>query len=144
MVSLSPSRRRSLKRAAEVDEAAPIGVVARRARDLESEHEADVGECDFGGEAGEARSRDKAGTGEPEVLIDDDDAIVGPAKFTGLAASAYCRSVDSRLCSTWAALDWRTQVDDGLADQSGFGFERSASTALHRVNRRGVRTQSAS
>src|SRR5207244_11971644 len=58
-------------------------VVARQARDLESEHEADVGECDFGGEAGEARSRNKAGTGEPEVLIDDDDAIIGPAKFTG-------------------------------------------------------------
>src|SRR6185312_2277059 len=69
--------------AAEVDEAVPIGVVARQARDLESEHEADVGECDFGGEAGEARSRNKAGTGEPEILIDDDDAITRPAKFTG-------------------------------------------------------------
>src|SRR5271166_6862625 len=28
--------------------------------------------------------RDKAGAGEPEVLIDDDDAIGGPAEFTGL------------------------------------------------------------
>ena len=71
--------------AAEFDEAMPIGVVAREARDLEPEHEADMGERDFGGEAGEARSRDKAGAGEPEVLIDDDDAIGGPAEFTGFA-----------------------------------------------------------
>ena len=63
----------------------PVGVVAREARDLEAEHEADMGERDFGGEAGEARSRDKAGAGEPEVLIDDDDAIGGPAEFTGFA-----------------------------------------------------------
>src|SRR5271157_2276504 len=68
--------------AAQLDEAMPI-VVARQARDLEPEHEADVGERDFGGEPGETRSRDKAGAGEPEVLIDDDDAIGGPAEFTG-------------------------------------------------------------
>lgn len=69
--------------AAQLDEAMPIGVVARQARDLEPEHEADVGERDFGGQPGEPRSRDKAGAGEPEVLIDDDDAIGGPAEFTG-------------------------------------------------------------
>jgi hypothetical protein len=57
MAPLSPSRRRSLKReggmidtvgvadqrvgeAAQLDEAMPIGVVARQARDLEPEHEA--------------------------------------------------------------------------------------------------------
>src|SRR5208282_1559575 len=64
--------------AAQLDEAMPIGVVACQARDLEPEHEADVGEGDFGGEPGETRSRDKAGAGEPEVLIDDHDAIGGP------------------------------------------------------------------
>ena len=42
-----------------------------------------MGERDFGGEAGEARSRDKAGAGETEVLIDDDDAIGWPAEFAG-------------------------------------------------------------
>ena len=69
--------------AAELDEPMPIGVVARQARDLEAKHEADVGEGDFGGEPGETRSRDKAGAGEPEILIDDDDAIGGPAELTG-------------------------------------------------------------
>ena len=39
--------------AAQLDEAMPIGVVARQARDLEPEHEADVSERDFGGEPGE-------------------------------------------------------------------------------------------
>ena len=67
--------------AAQLDEAMPIGVVARQARDLEPQHEADVGERDFGGQPGEARSRDKAGAGESEVLIDDDDAIGGPTEF---------------------------------------------------------------
>ena len=70
--------------AAQLDEAMPIGVVARQARDLEPEHEADVGERDFGGQPGEPRSRDKAGAGEPEILIDDDDAIGGPAELPGL------------------------------------------------------------
>jgi hypothetical protein len=70
--------------AAQLDEAMPIGVVARQARDLEPQHEADVGERDLGSEPGEARSRDKAGAGESEVLIDDDDAIGGPTEFAGL------------------------------------------------------------
>ena len=39
--------------ATQLDEAMPIGVVARQARDLEPEHEADVGERDFGGQPGE-------------------------------------------------------------------------------------------
>src|SRR5260370_2624996 len=43
--------------AAEVDEPVPIGVIARQARDLESEHEADVGERDCGGEGGGSPSR---------------------------------------------------------------------------------------
>ena len=70
--------------AAQLDEAMPIGVVARQARDLKPKHEADVRQGDFGGEPGETRSRDKAGAGEPEILIDDDDAIGGPAEFPGL------------------------------------------------------------
>ena len=94
--------------AAQFDEAMPVGVVARQARDLEPEHEADVGERDFGGQSGEPRSRDKAGAGEPEVLVDDDDAIGGPAEFPGLGGGAHI--VDRSTCvsfSTWAALDWR-------------------------------------
>ena len=39
--------------AAQLDKAMPIGVVARQPRHLEPEHEADVGERDFGGQPGE-------------------------------------------------------------------------------------------
>src|ERR1700685_3838821 len=31
----------------------------------------------------------------------------GQPSSLALCAKAYCRSVDSRLCSTWAQLDWR-------------------------------------
>ena len=93
--------------AAQLDEAMPIGVVARQARDLEPENEADVGERDFGGEPCEPRSRDKAGAGEPEVLIDDDDAIGGPAEFTGFGGKRILSIGRLAIFSTWAALDWR-------------------------------------
>ena len=87
--------------AAEFDEPMPIGVVACEARDLKPEHEADVGKRDFGGEAGEARSRNKAGAGEPEVLIDDDDAIGGPAKFAGFAGSRAAMKARVTASSIW-------------------------------------------
>jgi hypothetical protein len=32
----------------------------------------------------------------------------GQPKLTARSTSAYCRSVDSRLRSSWLALDWRT------------------------------------
>jgi hypothetical protein len=115
--------------AAEVDEAVPIGVVARQARDLESEHEADVGECDFGGEAGEARSRNKAGTGEPEILIDDDDAIIGPAKFTGFGGKRILSI--GRLAIVLDLGGARlAQVDDGLAGQMA---GRDLGAFIHRL-----------
>lgn len=36
---------------AQIDEAMPVGVVARQTRDLKPEHEADVTERDLGGQA---------------------------------------------------------------------------------------------
>src|SRR5258707_9458984 len=59
--------------AAEVDEAVPIGVVARQARDLESEHEADVGECDLGGEAGGTPTPQKNRTRGARNPLHDED-----------------------------------------------------------------------
>ena len=66
----------------EIDEAVPVGIVPSQPGHFEAEHETDAGKCHFGGEAGEARSCDGAGAGEPEVLIDDDDTIFGPANLT--------------------------------------------------------------
>ena len=67
-----------------IDEAVPIGIVAGKPRHLETEHETDAGERNLGGEPREAGARDRAGAGEAEVLVDDDDAILGPAELARL------------------------------------------------------------
>src|SRR5262245_40743130 len=68
----------------EIDETVPIGVIAGEPRDLETEHETDACESHFGGEAGKAGPCDRAGTGKPEILVNDNDSILRPAKFTSL------------------------------------------------------------
>lgn len=71
--------------AGEVDQAIPFGIVARQARDFETEHEADTGERHFGGKPGEAGAGHGAGAGKAEVLIDDDDPLVRPTEVARLA-----------------------------------------------------------
>jgi hypothetical protein len=73
-------------------------------RQDETEHEPDTGERHFGGEPREAGAGHGAGAGKSELLIDDDDLLVRP-RSRALLAMSYCRSLDSTLCSTWAALD---------------------------------------
>ena len=71
--------------AGEIDEAMPIGIVARKARHFEAEHEPDVGERHLGGETRKAGSCNRAGAGKAEVLVDDENAIVGPAELARFA-----------------------------------------------------------
>jgi len=59
-----------------------------------------MSKCDVRGEPREAVAFDKAGAGQAEVFIDDDDLLRRPARAVALAAKAYWRCVDSRLCST--------------------------------------------
>ncbi len=66
--------------AAEVEQAIPIGIVAREAGHFETEHDADVSERDFGGETGEAAAFDDASAGQAEVFVDYDDLLRRPAK----------------------------------------------------------------
>ena len=54
--------------AAQIEETIPVGIVAGEARDFEAEHDADMSERDFGGEAREAIALDDAGAGKPEGL----------------------------------------------------------------------------
>src|SRR5262249_31434027 len=68
----------------QIDEPVPIGVIAGEPRDLEAEHETDTCERHFRCEPGKARSRNRAGTGKAEILIDDNDSILRPAELTGL------------------------------------------------------------
>ena len=71
--------------AGKIDEAVPIGIVARKARHLETEHEPNVGERNLGSETREAGSCNRAGAGKAEVLVDDENAILGPAELARLA-----------------------------------------------------------
>src|ERR1700730_3487159 len=89
----------------EIDEAVPVGVVASEARHLEPKNKPDAGECDLGGEA---RKPERATAPEPERPRSSSMTTMrssGQPSSRALVASAYCRSVDSRLCSTCAGLD---------------------------------------
>src|SRR5262245_45211679 len=65
----------------EVDEAVPIGVVAGEPRHLETEHEPNMGERNLSSETREAGSCNRTGAGKAEVLVDDENAILGPAEI---------------------------------------------------------------
>ena len=67
------------------DEAVPIGVIARKPRHLKTERKTNVGECNLGGEARKSGTRDGARAGKAEILIDDENAILGPAELACLA-----------------------------------------------------------
>jgi|SRR5215831_10862722 len=64
--------------AAEVEQAIPIGVVAREARDFKAEHDSDMSKCYLRGEPRETIALDDAGAGHAEVFIDDDDLLLRP------------------------------------------------------------------
>ncbi len=101
---------------AQIDEAVPVGVVARQTRDLKPEHEADVTERNLGGQAREPRARDGAGTGEPEILVDDCDALGAPAEIDRLRGKRILPfgrlAIVLNLGSAGLA-----QIDDGLAGE---------------------------
>jgi hypothetical protein len=65
---------------AEIEQAVPIGIVAREAGHFEAEHDADMSEHDFCGEMSEAAALDDAGAGQAEVFVDYDDLLRRPAK----------------------------------------------------------------
>ena len=103
--------------AGEIDETVPVGVVAGEPRHLETKDKSNAGERDLGSEARKSGARDGAGAGEPEVLVDDDDAILGPtelARFVGKCILPLCRLaiVLDLGCARLA------QVDDGLTRET--------------------------
>jgi len=93
--------------AAQIEQTIPVDVVAGESGHLETEDDADVAEGDLGGESAEAAAGGISGTGDAEVLVDDDDLLAAQPSSLARVTSAYCRAVDSRLHSTWAWLDWR-------------------------------------
>ena len=73
----------SVGEAAEFEQAIPVGVVPRQARDFQTENDSHMGQRDFAGQASEPGSIVGAGAGEPEIFVDDDDLLLRPAELTG-------------------------------------------------------------
>ena len=68
---------------AQVEEAIPVGVVARQARDLQAEDDADLEEGDVGGELSEAGPLGDAVRRDALILVEDRDLFARPAEVDG-------------------------------------------------------------
>ena len=55
--------------------------LCERGAHIKPKNKPDAGECDLSGEARKAGARDRAGTRETEVLVDDDDVFIRPAEL---------------------------------------------------------------
>ena len=93
---------------AEIEEPIPVGVVASETADLETEHDADVAERDLGGEVGKATPATDPDPESPRSSSITTTEEAGQPSSTARPFSAYWRSVDSVLCSSWLFVDWRT------------------------------------
>jgi len=68
---------------ADFQEPVPVRRIARQARHLQPHHEPHAAEADLGDEALKALALDRRGARQPEVLVDHDDLIGGPAEGLG-------------------------------------------------------------
>src|SRR5215469_15911760 len=91
---------KSVGDAAKVEQAIPVGIVARRARDFEAEHDAHVAKRHFRGHACEPGTLGESGAGHTQVFVDDDHCSLTQPSSSALSTNAYWRAVDSRLYST--------------------------------------------
>lgn len=71
-------------------------------------HDSSVPERDHGGHLSKAGSLGETGTADAEILITMLTWSRRQPSATARSMRRYWRSVDSRLCSTRAVLDWRT------------------------------------
>src|ERR1700751_2042792 len=69
--------------AAQIEQAIPVGIVARQAGDFEAEDDAHMTQSDFCGHACESGTLHRSRTGETQILVDDDDLFLGPAQGAG-------------------------------------------------------------
>ena len=90
----------SIGHTAEFQQAIPIRVVPREARNFQSENDAHVGQGDFASEASEAGALVGGGTGQPQIFVNDDYLLFGPAQLSGpigqsvLAGSRFAVMLD--------------------------------------------------
>ena len=110
--------------AAEIEQAIPVGIVARHAGDFQAEHDADVAEGHFRGQACEAGALGESGARHPQVFVNDDHLFFGPTQLAGfldqsiLASGGFAVVFDLRRTGL-------ANVDERRAlDVTGFDFAR--------------------
>ena len=69
--------------AAEIEQAIPVGIIARQAGDFQSEHDAHAAESDIGGEACEPGALSPSRTRKTQVFVDDGHLFPCPAQLAG-------------------------------------------------------------
>jgi hypothetical protein len=77
---------------AQLQQAIPIGIVARQSGDFQTEDDAHVSQGNLTGQANKPGPFIGGGTGEPEVFIDDDHLLPGPAQFASLVGQGVLTS----------------------------------------------------
>src|SRR5580692_3385130 len=114
----------SIGDAAEIEEAVPVSIVARHARDFQGEHDADVAERHFRGQACEAGTLRESGAGHTQVFVDDGHLFLGPTQLTSfddqsiLASRGFAVGLDLRRAGL-------ANVDESCPlDMTGFYFAR--------------------
>src|SRR5215469_7973232 len=117
--------------ASEIDEAIPFGIVAGQARDFQTEHEADTGECYLGGEPSKAGSGYGSATGQPQIFIDDDDPLRGPAELARLAGERVLPLGRFAIVLDLSGARL-TQINDGMAREMA---RRDFGALIHRSPR---------
>ena len=73
----------------------PIPAGARQSRHLDAEHEPNFAKADFGDQPLKAQASLDAGAGAPEILVDDDDLFLHPAKLRRAIGERVLQRVDS-------------------------------------------------
>src|SRR5215470_3160830 len=71
----------SISHAAELQKTIPVRIVPRQTRDLQSEDDAHVSQRHFTGETSKPRAFLGAGAGQPQILVDDHDLLLGPSEL---------------------------------------------------------------
>src|ERR1700750_1612275 len=69
--------------AAKIEQAIPVGVVARQPRDFQSEHDAHVPQSHFRRHAGESGALHRARAGQAQVFVNHGHLFPGPSQFAG-------------------------------------------------------------
>lgn len=80
----------------------PVEIVARHARQLEAHHDANLAARDGRDDVAEADARLRQSPAAPLIFVDDDDAVLLPAKRRGLLCKTVLEALALEVASNLA------------------------------------------